>query len=137
MKVICIGRRIGLEDYLDCKMEKLVELLNEFEIGKPARDYTWRIEKQNETRICWTEYTWAYVDDEEAERIIISKKYKFIEWLVKEDKIDFYKVSQAENELEVDVNVYKLSYEDDNYYWLLMILAIQDEPIKFLISVLK
>jgi hypothetical protein len=32
-------------------MEKLVELLNEFEIEKPARDYTWRIEKQNETRI--------------------------------------------------------------------------------------
>ena len=116
-------------------MEKIIKLLNEYEETKAIRDYTWRIEKQNKKRICWTEYTWAYVDDEEAERIIISKKYKFIEWLVKGDKIDFYKVSQAENELEVDVNVYR--YEDDNYYWLLMILSIEDEPIEFLISVLK
>ena len=68
---------------------------------------------------------------------VLSKRYWFIEWLVKKDKIDFYKVSQSENELEVDVNVYRSSFEDDNYYWLLMILSIQDEPIEFLISVLK
>lgn len=68
---------------------------------------------------------------------VLSKRYWFIEWLVNEDKIEFYKVSQAENELEVDVNVYRISYKEDNYYWLLMILAIQDEPAEFLVSILK
>ena len=110
-------------------MEKLVRLLNEYEIGKEARDYTWRIEKQNETRICWTQYTWAYIDDEEAERIIISKKYKFIEWLVKWDKIDHDKVYDNENYYAVDVR--------DNTDELLMLLAISENPISDLISVLK
>lgn len=67
---------------------------------------------------------------------LISKEFWFIKRLVYKDKINFYKVSQAENELEVDVNVYR-SYQEDNYYWLLMILSIQDEPINFLISILK
>lgn len=118
-------------------MEKLIELLNEFEIEKPARDYTWRIEKQNETRLCWTEYTWAYIDDEEAERIIISKKYKFIEWLVQNDKIDKYKVIELEHNW---IRPFKL----DNLYWeikleerLLMLLSIQDTPIDFLTKIIK
>ena len=72
-----------------------------------------------------------------SELLCISKGYLFIDWLVKEDKIAFYKVGQAENELEVDVNIYRSSFEDDNYYWLLMILSIQDEPIEFLIDILK
>ena len=107
-------------------MEKLVRLLNEYEIGKEARDYTWRIEKQNETRICWTQYTWAYIDDEEAERIIISKKYKFIEWLVDNDKIDLLRLD----------NRIALS-EFNKVERVLMALSIKDNLIDFLISVLK
>lgn len=103
-------------------MEKLIKLLNEYEETKATRDYTRRIEKQNKTRICWTEYTWAYVDDEEAERIIISKKYKFIKWLVDNDKID-----------ESKIEIHRFSF----YESVLMELAIKDEPIDFLISVLK
>ena len=112
-------------------MEKLVELLNEFEIEKPARDYTWKIEKQNETRLCWTEYTWAYVDDEETERIIISKKYKFIEWLVREEKIDLLKLNFVFR--YTDIIVGNFSWEDR----IIMILSIEEDPIEFLISALK
>ena len=113
-------------------MEKLVELLNEFEIEKPARDYTRRIEKQNKIRMCWTEYTWAYVDDEEAERIIISKKYKFIEWLVNEDKIDNSKFYDK-NILKWFMTLTNKEKADS----IIMNLSIQDKPIEFLISVLK
>ena len=112
-------------------MEKLVELLNEFEIEKPARDYTWRIEKQNETRLCWTEYTWAYVDDEEAERIIISKKYKFIEWLVSKDKIDLLKLNFMFK--YTDIIVGNFSWKDR----IIMILSLQENPISFLIDIFK
>jgi len=112
-------------------MEKLVELLNEFEIEKPARDYTRRIEKQNKIRMCWTEYTWAYVDDEEAERIIISKKYKFIEWLVSKDKIDLLKLNFMFK--YTDIIVGNFSWEDR----IIMILSIEEDPIEFLISALK
>ena len=113
-------------------MEKLIKLLNEFEIEKTARDYTWRIEKQNKIWICWTEYTWAYVDDEEAERIIISKKYKFIEWLVNEDKID--------NNKFYDKNILKWFMtltKDEKADSIIMNLSISENPIEDLISYLK
>lgn len=119
-------------------MEKLIELLNEFEIEKPARDYTWRIEKQNETRLCWTEYTWAYVDDEEAERIVISKKYWFIKWLVDNDKIDFEK-TRDKKFIWIDFDLvewldwYEITYTDV----FLMLLSIQDTPIDFLTKIIK
>jgi hypothetical protein len=31
----------------------------------------------------------------------------------------------------------KYWFDSSDYYWLLMLLAIQDEPIEFLISILK
>ena len=102
-------------------MEKLISLLNEYEETKEARDYTREIGKQNKTRIYWTEYTWAYVDDEEAERIIISKKYKFIKWLVDYDKI----------------GIPSLIWRLDEYETVLCDLAISSTPIETLISYLK
>ena len=102
-------------------INKLVELLNEYESSKAARDYTRRIEKQNKIRICWTEYTWAYVDDEEAERIIISKKYKFIKFLVDYDKI----------------GIPSLIWRFDEYETVLCNLAISYTPIETLISYLR
>lgn len=102
-------------------MEKLIDLLNEYEETKEARDYTRRIGEQNKTRIYWTEHTWAYVDDEEAERIIISKKYKFIKWLVDYDKI----------------GIPSLVWRLDEYETVLCDLAISSTPIETLISYLK
>jgi hypothetical protein len=64
-------------------------------------------------------YWWG--DDCDYEAYLISKKYWFIKWLVENEKID-------ENKIFNDCWL---------YYSVLMKLAIQDEPIKFLISILK
>jgi len=53
---------------------------------------------------------------------IISKKFWFIEWLVKGDKID-----------ESKIEIHWFSF----YESVLMELAIKDNPIEFLCSVLK
>ena len=118
------------------QMEKLIELLNEY-IGD------------------WQEWLYAcYPLDEDFDKFfhtkdwegtleeaqVISKKFWFIQWLVDNDKIDFNNVRETNYWWEF------------NYYWtipnskrnkeiqierLLMILAIQDNPIEFLISILK
>ena len=113
-------------------MEKLINLLNQYEAERHKTgiiaDIWWL--KDNEL-------SYLGMNTHYSELLCISKGYLFIYWLVKKDKINFSKVGESENELEVDVNVFKSSYEDDNYYWLLMILSIQDEPIEFLIDILK
>lgn len=97
-------------------MEKLIELLNEF-INKTIIPY------DRGAKCIWYENhlflfeTWADV----IEDTIISKRYWFIKWLVDNDKID-------ENKIFNDCWLYDS---------VLMKLAIQDEPIDFLISILK
>ena len=63
----------------------------------------------------------------EDERII-SKKFWFIKWLVENDKIEFRE---------------DFYLEDQHWWWfgedenIIMLLSIQDEPIQFLVSILK
>ena len=83
-------------------MKKLIDLLNEFE-----NTDNWENWNQVEFR----------------ENKIISKKFWFIQRLVKNQKIDLEKVPQV------------MEYSD--YESLLMFLAIQDNPIDFLLSILK
>lgn len=78
------------------------------------------------------EIDWAYYDIDEC--VILSKKYGFIKWLVDNDKIDFDKVYEKEENENIDIC---MSWKDADMYWLLMLLAIQDDPISFLISILK
>lgn len=59
----------------------------------------------------------------------------FIKWLVENDKIDFVKVIQKKWHWEID-NI-MLSMKEREYLELLMLLAIQNEPLTFLISILK
>ena len=98
-------------------MEKLIELLNEYE-----NTDNWENRYQVEFR----------------ESKIISKKFWFIKWLVENDKIDLWKIKKLYRKSnEHSVHTYPIMYEYSDYESLLMILAIQDEPIKFLISILK
>ena len=115
-------------------MEKLIELLNEYEKSKTHIDYTWKIEDKSEKRMCWVEYTWAYVNEEEMERIVISKKYMFIKRLVDNDKIDLDKLIDIRER-----DYWQIRYSEwfTNEQILLMLLSIQDNPIEFLCSVLK
>ena len=108
-------------------MEKLIELLNEY---KPQADFIYKGGIRKE--IPWDKDVIMNKD-----LLIISKQFWFIEWLVQNDKIDtdellgiYWETSQSIWE----PNKYELYSE---YKRLLMLLALQDDPIKFLISMLN
>lgn len=102
-------------------MEKLVELLNQFEWD--TKYPTWSLSWANEPLYWgWTAYASSY--------LIPSKNYLFIKWLVKNNKIDFTKDSIQE------FWIYWTEWYCDKYDNILMNLAIQDSPIQFLIDIL-
>ena len=68
------------------------------------------------------EYNYRYI------RFLLSTEAMFIKWLVENDKIDIDK-------LEKKVLKENLIRKFDE--WLLMLLAIQDEPIRFLCEIIK
>jgi len=98
-------------------MEKLIELLQEFN-----KEKWWHP---------WLLYEWFWVRRWDLNFIFNHSQFPFIEWLVDNDKIEFNndKMMIPYNE---EYKLYVVSYEH-----LLMILAIQNEPIEFLISILK
>ena len=108
---------------------KLIELLCEYEdVYNWFATCTIRGEKSER------EIKSDYMLDEDQNIIqmyIISKSYGFIEWLVENEKIDFEKKL---NTLRFESLVNQTL---DSYLALLMLLAIQDEPIRFLTSILK
>lgn len=106
-------------------MEKLLELLNEY---SPLKDMS--------DEYCvkdWKVYvrTRLYAEPDVYENYtlrVISKKFWFIKWLRSHDRIrDFGPLEQL-------VNGY---WRFQEYESRLMLLSIQDEPIEFLISILK
>lgn len=85
-----------------------------------------------------------------------SKEMGFVKWLVEKDLIDiekFYSMTQNIEEIWRKINPPKIEVSLDNVKdpllefekqrkkylaeWLIMFLAIQDEPIRVLISILK
>lgn len=94
-------------------MEKLIELLNEYEWQD-----TWSYDEEMGMPYYW----WG--DDCDYEAYLISKKYWFIKWLVENEKIDL--------DGYPDIDFFNGDVNN-----LLMYLAIQDEPIEFLVSILK
>ena len=110
-------------------MEKLIELLNEYEVEKkPSRlqrnYYLWFVHNFWKW-IMYIDEEWEDVDDYRTDYEIISKEYGFIKWLVDNDNIDLTKL------------YHDMRLEFGNYYWLLMQLSISDTPIEDLISYLK
>lgn len=106
-------------------MEKLIELLNEYDIGWSYDDYYWPFQY-------WQDRD-AYIY---GKYYLISKKYWFIKWLVDNDKIDIEKVIDTAKSFWIDTYYYEEGI-DDIYIPLLMLLSIQDNPIEFLCSILK
>jgi hypothetical protein len=99
-------------------MEKLIELLNEY---------------TNKHSLCIRmsePYKWVYLQyDENFTVDIISKQFWFIKWLVDNDKINIEEIQY----FWTDDMKEAYSIEEN----LLMLLAIQDNPTEFLISVLN
>lgn len=63
---------------------------------------------------------------------LVSKKMWFIEWLISKDKIDLLKLT-CMNPQYTEILDSDFSWEDR----IVMILSIQENPISFLISMLK
>ena len=115
-------------------MEKLLNILNEYKKTR-VKEYwiefnIW--EEKWELHIIiddWQyNYSWWTCDTDIAISYIISKKFWFISWLVDNDKIDISKTPWH----------YIYHYTDEDVVKeALMQLAIQYEPIDFLISILK
>jgi len=121
-------------------IRKLKNILNEYEDYKEKkywkRNYIWVCYWKEDPRISADRTEWEWVDnclyEDESRAVIISKGYNFIQRLVKEDKIDLEKLLKGIKENKI-------------YCWkwwktrnmLLMLLSIQDNPIEFLISILK
>ena len=101
--------------------QKLLDLLNEYENPMVSR-----YEKYDEETGLFILNNWQKVYEE----LIIGKTSWFIEWLVRNDYIDFKKLDTPRFNQLVDNTL-------DSYFALLMLLAIQDEPIRFLCEILK
>ena len=123
-------------------MEKLIELLNEYEKSTGIVFNIWTKE--------WTLHYYDNYKDENiydnVRLLIISKEYWFIKRLVENDKIDRNKLTE-----KIWKTLFPILKYEELWYWyeiqsekrfsdyesLLMLLSISDEPIDFLISVLK
>jgi hypothetical protein len=111
-------------------MEKLIELLNEY-WEYDLVEHNWEICKwdtNDEWEInIYTDYT----------NNIISKKFWFIKWLVDNDKIDRDKIIEKSDFMPIVSNKVWDFLQPTEEQELLMLLSIQDNPIEFLVSILK
>lgn len=125
-------------------MEKLLNLLNQYDDEEGKDLYEWEIEWED---IIWyNRFWWWYETIDVSRSVIISKRYWFIERLVKKDKIDTdaYKTVYSGDldkrrtlvESRDGEEIYQVT-EHWVYESLLMLLSIQEEPVSFLISLLK
>ena len=118
-------------------MDRLVALLNEYEKERKSW-FTWRSIDSYDNCVYGVDCDWEteitmYSD-------LYSKQYWFIKWLVDNDKVDWNFIDYAEihrTKRELESNYQPEDIERQYYEKLLMLLSIQDNPIEFLISVLR
>ena len=113
-------------------MEKLIELLNEYEtprswvVYKSYDDYDWFfywVDCDWETEIAW------------SDSLICSKKFWWILWLVENDKIDLKEFHRLCWIINQDSEYWNWTPQD--YEQVIMYLSISDSPIEDLVSILK
>lgn len=111
-------------------MEKLIELLNKHR----AELCNWNT--TNMIRFKYNGYIFNawWLSQEHTELLIISKEYGFIKRLVENDKIDIFKSWIDELPRTFGYDYESVECKSDR---LVMMLSIQNEPINFLISILK
>jgi len=109
-------------------MEKLIELLNEYNRNVLKWSDKWK--EKSWKLILQIDYNHSRSFN--SDLYICSLRYWFIKWLVDNEKIDYEKVRKWE------WNGGKWHFETvQPEYYIIMLLSIQDEPIEFLISILK
>jgi hypothetical protein len=103
------------------QMEKIIELLNEYRTEKLRRKMYVNWADKKATELSEAER----INEYEVSQTLDSLNYLrlFIKWLVENDKIDLDRIPAIEDNGATNI--------------VLMLLSIQDEPIEFLISILK
>jgi len=128
-------------------MDKLIELLNEYQKWKEKsewtddnfkweKNYKWSISRYDEDDI----REWENLYNDTAIAYLISKSFWFIKWLVENDKTEYRKIIEKEIEVWfklVRIKDYPNKIMEEDVEALLMLLAIQDEPIRFLCEIIK
>lgn len=126
-------------------MEKLLKLINEYEESRWTTIDDWLTEEERESwaiieeKPMWSEYEWhlrhcnankvAYEKDT-FDAYALSKKYGFIKWLVDNNHIDLDEVAdRMKSWMNTDNSCDIANVQMD--------LAISDNPISDLISILK
>lgn len=121
------------------KMEKLMNLLNKFLI-EINRWYT--VNTRNDEYRCFddTTETWRTINEE----LLIFKRFWFIERLVRRNHIDYDKtfdwmaLAWTWWSYSFSVSAFtKKTWKQIQSDRVLMILSLQDEPVEFLLSILK
>ena len=110
-------------------MEKLIELLNEYEKLNMCRKFdSFELHTFEDSK---------WLVDRILEDTVISRRYGFIKWLVDNDKIDLDKVEKKFYN-EICITDY---WDKDRIYWeadlVIAVLSISDTPIEDLISYLQ
>lgn len=118
-------------------MENLIKLLNEYE---QQRERFWNLDSIIDWK-AWLSYKVIFLWKYEKIYFLISKKYGFIKRLVKNNKIDAewlnYKYMDVVYELECAYLVSKESRIEYLTDFIYMLLSVQEDPIEFLLSLLK
>lgn len=109
---------------------KILDLFNEYNLSP---EMTWWEMEQPRTEKDRNTMSRIY------KAYIVSKDFWWIKWLVDNDKIDIDKYYEFMTNENIDISnaCWELDMDKEFYYELLMILAVQDNSIEFLISVLK
>lgn len=106
-------------------MGELFNLLNEYITSKWWDEVKWYAQMY---RFFFTEHL-----ENIPEYVVISKEFWFIKWLVESNKIDESGVKAIFYDKDFYVHWQDITLE----YLIIMYASIQDEPMKFLISILK
>jgi hypothetical protein len=117
-------------------MEKLIELFKQHK-RETWTSYEYILFRDNDAWLqarCIDDWKEIYIV-RQAE--ILSKKMGFIKWLVENDKIDRDKLIEKSDFMPIVSNKVWDFFQPTEEQELLMLLSIQDNPIEFLISVLK
>ena len=120
-------------------LDKLIELLTEH-----CRKHYWfkdydDIEIDTDSVNFYLYHNWKRLFNIWVEKVIY-KDFWFIKWLVDNDKIDFRKVIEKEIEIWfklMRIKDYPKKIKEEDIEEVLMLLSIQDNPIEFLVSILK
>lgn len=112
-------------------MDRLFKLLREF----PSNDAKVLDEEDSAIIDTWQEF--VYWNRIYLYETIISKKFGFIKWLVDNDKINREWMKWHWRLISYCLYIKSWEWDKIKEWVLLMLLAIQDEPIEFLCNILK